>query len=272
MADASVSTMAVFGVPSFCLITGASKGIGRGIALQLAEKVGDNSLFVLTARSEAGLQETRGLVAARRGSGIEVRTVTGDMGNMDALSTTVSDLFDGVDPTKFKHAILVNNAGSLGDTSQAVRDLTDPSVLQDYFGLNVTSAICLTAQFIQRFPEVAGRRRTVVNITTLCGIQPFPYNSVYCTSKAARNMLFQVMALEEPDVRVLNYAPGPIDTDMQADLRANLGDPEMRKMYNDMKAQGKLLSVEATCKVLVKILEEDTYKSGSHVDYYDVCK
>ena len=48
--------------------------------------------------------------------------------------------------------------------------------------------------------------------------------------KAARDMFFKVLAAEEPSIRVLNYAPGPIDTDMQTYLRENLGDSENRTM------------------------------------------
>lgn len=43
-------------------------------------------------------------------------------------------------------------------------------------------------------------------------------------------MFFKVLAAEEPTIRVLNYAPGPLDTDMQTCLRENLGDAENRAM------------------------------------------
>lgn len=47
-----------------------------------------------------------------------------------------------------------------------------------------------------------------MNISSLCAVKPFKNWALYCSGKASRDMMFQVLALEEPDVRVLNYAPG----------------------------------------------------------------
>ena len=55
----------------------------------------------------------------------------------------------------------------------------------------------------------------VVNISSLAAVQPVKRWGLYCTGKAGRDMLFKVMAAEDPDIRVLNYAPGPLDTGMQ---------------------------------------------------------
>jgi len=51
------------------------------------------------------------------------------------------------------------------------------------------------------------------------------------TGKAARDMMFLTMALEQPHILVLNYAPGPIDTAMQLEARTKTGDPELRTMF-----------------------------------------
>ena len=51
------------------------------------------------------------------------------------------------------------------------------------------------------------------------------------TGKAARDMMFLTMALEQPHILVLNYAPGPVDTEMQVEARTKTGDPELRTMF-----------------------------------------
>lgn len=98
--------------------------------------------------------------------------------------------------------------GSLGDISKSFLDLTDPDEINSYFAFNVTSALCLTSAALRAFGERPGASRTVVNVSSLCALKPFKNWALYCSGKAARDMMFQVLALEEPDVRVLNYAPG----------------------------------------------------------------
>ena len=51
------------------------------------------------------------------------------------------------------------------------------------------------------------------------------------SGKSARDMLFSTMALEEPTIRVLNYAPGPINTSMQLEARTKTADPELKSMF-----------------------------------------
>lgn len=77
-----------------------------------------------------------------------------------------------------------------------------------------------------------------------------------------RFLVNQVLAKEEPNVRVLNYAPGPADTDMLAQLK------------NDSWAAEELgvrhtLTTESTCNRLVDLLANDSFTSGEHIDYFD---
>lgn len=102
----------------------------------------------------------------------------------------------------------VGFSGSLGDVSKGFVDLSDSTQVNNYWALNLTSMLCLTSSVLKAFPASPGLNRTVVNISSLCALQPFKGWALYCAGKAARDMLFQVLALEEPNVRVLNYAPG----------------------------------------------------------------
>lgn len=92
--------------------------------------------------------------------------------------------------------------------SRYTRSFTNVAEVDSYLSLNVSSCLCLTASILQAFPQRPGVRRTVVNITSLCALQPFCSWVLYCTGKAAREMMFRVLAEEEPDLRVLNYSPG----------------------------------------------------------------
>lgn len=99
-------------------------------------------------------------------------------------------------------------SGTLGDVSKGFVDLADPAEVNNYWALNLTSMLCLTSSILKAFPDSPGLSRTVVNISSLCALQPFKGWGLYCSGKAARDMMFQVLAAEEPGVRVLSYAPG----------------------------------------------------------------
>lgn len=68
----------------------------------------------------------------------------------------------------------------------------------------------------------------------------------------------------------LSSVPGPLDTAMQVEARSRTADPSIRKSFVDMFAQGQLLTCEASCAKLMKLLLEDKYTSGAHIDFYDL--
>uniref|UniRef100_A0A8C0FT31 Sepiapterin reductase n=1 Tax=Bubo bubo TaxID=30461 RepID=A0A8C0FT31_BUBBB len=175
---------------------------------------------------------------------------------------------EGISP--LYSALVMTGFSSLGDISKSFLDLTDPDEINSYFAFNVTSALCLTATALQAFGARPGSSRMVVNISSLCAIKPFKNWALYCSGKASRDMMFQVLALEEPDVRVLNYAPGPLDTDMQLIARTKTGDPEMRQFFQSLQESGQLIDCTVSAQKLVNLLEEDTFPSGAHVDFYNV--
>ena len=116
----------------------------------------------------------------------------------------------------------------------------------------------------------------IIHVSSLCAIQAFPSWGTYCTGKAARDMFHQVVAAELTaekieNIKTLNYAPGPLDTDMQKHIREEpRSDLATRQFFIDMKAEGKLIDPEVSADKLYTVLDLNTYGSGSHVDYYDV--
>ncbi|NXT21856.1 SPRE reductase, partial [Syrrhaptes paradoxus] len=256
-----------------CVVTGASRGFGRSLARLLAPRLGEGSVLVLLARSAAPLaelaEELRGS-GTGSGTGLRVECVAADLGCEEGLRRAVAVLREVLSAAPPGRLLLVNNAGSLGDISKSFLDLTDPDEINTYFAFNITSALCLTSTALQAFGKRPGSSRTVVNISSLCAVKPFKSWALYCSGKASRDMMFQVLALEEPDVRVLNYAPGPLDTDMQLLARTKTGDPEMRQYFQSLQENSQLIDCTVSAQKLVNLLEEDTFSSGAHVDFYDI--
>ncbi|XP_032862967.2 sepiapterin reductase [Tyto alba] len=252
-----------------CVLTGASRGFGRSLARLLAPLLGEGSLLLLLARSAAALSE---LAAELRsgGPGLRVEYVAADLRCGDGQRRAIAALRELLPAGPPGRLLLINNAGSLGDVSKSFLDLTDPDEVNSYFAFNVTSALCLTASALQAFGTRPGASRTVVNVSSLCAVKPFKNWALYCSGKASRDMMFQVLALEEPGVRVLNYAPGPLDTDMQLLARTKTADPEMRQYFQSLQESGQLIDCTVSAQKLLNLLEEDTFPSGAHVDFYDI--
>ncbi|XP_072016373.1 sepiapterin reductase-like [Amphiura filiformis] len=263
-------SLSVFGSSTFCVVTGASQGIGQAVALHLAPKFGSNSVMVLTARNGTNLDETKAQIVTKAPN-VEVRCVVGDLGNQETIAKVAAECFDSVTPDTFQHAIIVQCAGSLGDLVY-IRDLNNAVDIQKEMLLNVTSAFVLTPKFLNTFQKSDSLRRTVINISSLAAIQPVKSWGLYCTTKAGRDMVFKVVAEEEQDVRVLNWAPGPVRTIMITKCTEDSADADTRQMMRDARDSNMVLTCDQTCEMLMHVIEKDEFKSGDHVDYFDVKK
>ncbi|XP_065449248.1 sepiapterin reductase-like [Chrysemys picta bellii] len=253
-----------------CILTGASRGFGRSLALLLAPRLETGSVLIPVARSQGDLAE---LEAELRSSfpSLKVHSVQADLSTEDGLQLVlraVQDKLPGA--ADLERLLVINNAGSLGDISKSFLDFTSPAEVNSYFAFNVTSALCLTSSILKAFPGHPGLCKTVVNISSLCALKPFKSWTLYCTGKASRDMMFQVLALENPEVRVLSYAPGPLDTEMQQLARTKSADPEMREQFLRMKQSGQLLDCSVSAQKLVTLLLQDTFASGAHIDFYEL--
>ena len=120
---------------------------------------------------------------------------------------------------------------------------------------------------------------TIVNVTSLAALTPFASMGLYSAGKAARDAYHMVLAQEwaaasssssstTPPLRILSYAPGPLDTDMVRQARASPWlDPVLERNY-----QACLLPPRQSADVLVRLVVENDYVSGAHVDYFDVVR
>lgn len=74
-----------------------------------------------------------------------------------------------------------------------------------------------------------------------------------------------------PSISILNYAPGPLDTQMQKNIREDQHcDPEISSYYRKLFEDGNLLQPLTSAAKLVQLVEERSYKSGAHIDFYDI--
>eukprot|EP00743_Colponemidia_sp_Colp-15_P010349 GILK01011391.1.p1 GENE.GILK01011391.1~~GILK01011391.1.p1 ORF type:complete len:270 (-),score=22.22 GILK01011391.1:319-1104(-) len=252
-------------------LTGASRGFGRAIALQLYQHVSPLRL-VLSARDVNGLNLTK-LLSEQQ----EVKVKPGisiapcDLSDMSQIDLTFRDLFSQYKSTRFSKVTFIHNAGSLGPLGAA--QLHSSGTAAAYLAFNVGSTIGISSLFMNAFLGDSSVQVRLINISSKAAIEPFKSYSLYCAGKAARDSYLAVVAAENSNsnLKTLNYAPGPMDTDMATEIRQSSSvDKDLRTLYQRMHSEGTLVSPEDSASKLVGLLKEDAFISGSHIDYYDL--
>jgi len=253
---------------TFCLITGASRGIGQAIAVELSKKLGEGSVLLLLARTQSGLDETKKLVEEINNR-VQVHPVAIDL-QKAAIQEYKSVIVDSLKNVKvststIQRATLIHNVG--GFEAKLALKLDNASALQNDLNLNFVSPILLNTQFCNIFNETT-KKRTIVQISSGASKVPVPNFSIYCSIKAARNHFFHTLAMEEPSIRVLSYNPGPVDTNLFHSFYTESGDTkeEAYKKFEDVGFPVTQPSESAA--VLLEILDKDEFESGAFVNVY----
>jgi len=191
------------------LVTGASKGIGRALALGLADRGYDVAVNDL-ASEKAGVDE---VVQAIQGKGQRAVAVLADVSQKDQVERMVQETNDALGPID----VLVNNAGVL--TVSLLEDLPEET-WDKIFDVNAKGTFLVSQAVIPQMKERhAGR---IIHIASIGGKHGGPGQGHYCSSKGAIIELTRVMAMElgEFGITVNAVCPGIILTEMG---RNNLG-------------------------------------------------
>lgn len=203
------------------LITGASAGLGRALALALARS---GVAVAVVARGELALAE---LVTTIRTAGGRALALAYDVADKDAIYPLVGQAaaaHGAVD-------LLINNASTLGAVPlQHLADI-DCETLQRALDVNLVAPFRLSKAVLGHM--VLAGTGTIVNVSSDAAVVPYAGWGAYAASKAALDQLTRVWAseLEGSGVRVLSVDPGEMDTRMHADAmpdadRASLARPE----------------------------------------------
>lgn len=264
----SSTTRIDFNQVSYLLVTGASRGIGQRMAIETARKLKSGSVVVLLARSASGLESTKSEILDVN-SHITVVTSSVDLSNASKqlLMDIIEKSLAKIPVSNFELAAIIHNVGTIGNVERKAVDMCDRKEWEDYYATNVFTVGILNSCFLHQFKECA--HKLVVNVTSKACMVPFKSMGFYCSGKAAREMYFKVLADEEPDLVVLNYSPGPVDTDMTVDIQDRSMDEGTRNYFKDLRDTTTILTTQQTTEKFLSILEAGQFKSGDHVDYYD---
>lgn len=263
-----MTTSINFSKKSLIIITGASRGIGQTIAIEISRHLTQDSIIVLLARSEGGLKETKSQIQEIDKS-LTILTYITDLSkpNIEEYNNIFNNLLSTIDQNDIHFGIIFHNAGHVGTLKQTT-DLTDLTVWREYFDLNMFSVILLNSAFIKNLISVVPQLMSV-NITSLVGRSPFSNMAMYGSGKAARDLFFKVLSVEEPNIIVLNYSPGPVDTEMFNSIIETAQSDEVKQTFKTVKDTSVLTTVQTVTKML-KLIEKGDFKSGDTVDYFDI--
>jgi NAD(P)-dependent dehydrogenase (short-subunit alcohol dehydrogenase family) len=192
------------------LVTGGSRGIGRGICLELGRA--GFAVAVNFAGNEDAARETQTLIEAERGTAALFRADVGATTDRERLVDAVLEKWGRID-------VLVNNAGI---TSVGRRDLLDATEesWDRVLAVNLKGPYFLIQRVAREMVRLGASltHPTIVNVTSLSEYSLSTNRGDYCVSKTGLSMVTQLFALRlaEHRIRVFEVRPGVIDTDMTA--------------------------------------------------------
>lgn len=255
---------------SYLLVSGASKGIGKSLAIQCSKKLTKNARVVITARNTENLEQTKNEILQVNPS-INVVPCPMDLGTCtyNDLQHLVSNSLPPEGIRIFEQAIIIHNVGTTGDVSKKARECSDLNAWHENFRLNVFNVALLNNVFLDTFKEV---KRYVYNISAKAAYVPYESFGIYGPNKAARHMYFKVLAEEEKkdkNLIVFQYYPGPVDTDLVKNVEANSCSPMLRTFFKQSKAKSTILTPDQTVLKFLEIVEKGGFKSGDFIDYHD---
>ena len=229
------------------LVTGATRGIGRAIAIDLAKR---GAKVVCAARDTKRGKETVDIIDAEGGEAILLSL---DVSKRDQLKKAKEQL----QKEDIRIDILINNAGIFAP--EGVAETTDEawdSVLET----NLTAPVFLTREFMDDFEN--SNNASVVNIGSINGVTTMQGLVAYCATKGGLHHVTKQMAhdLAKKNIRVNCVAPGFIRTDMFEESHT----PERQKHIANLHALGRVGESEEVAQAVSFLVSPmDSFITGA---------
>lgn len=225
------------------VVTGASKGIGAGIAIELAAR--GASVVVNYASSAEGAEKVVKTIAAAGGKAVAVQADVSSVPAVQRLFEEAARVFGGVD-------ILVNNAGIYGFTP--IETITD-EVFWRYYNINVLGAIHCIQEAIKLFKPEGG---TIINIGSAVVTMDIPMSLVYTSSKYVMDSMTRMLAKElaARHIRVNSINAGSTET--EGTLAAGLVGGDAEKFFLANTPLGRTGTVKDVAKVAAFLASDES--------------
>ena len=226
------------------LITGASAGIGREFARQLAGRA--DSMVLVARRDERLIELADQLQREHPKLVVHVRKVDlADLGQLQAF-------LESLDREKLEVDLLINNAG-LGDSGPFAE--SNPDRNKEMTLVNVTTLTLITRHFLPRM--IANHRGGILNVSSSAGFLPIPLSAVYAATKAYVTSFSEALRAElyGTGVSVSALCPGPVVTEFQQvakreGVQPNIG-PQFLVVTVEQVVRDGLAALEADKSLII---------------------
>ncbi len=242
------------------LITGASRGIGRATAVELARR---GARVALTARNRAELESLAGELESL---GTQAIALPADLDDPQVPDALIRETEQRLDPVQ----ILVNNAAIVGPFGNTWA--VDPEAWERALRLNLHVPFRLARLVIPGMIERGWGR--IINVSSGAARNPMERAGPYSVSKAGLDMLTRQLGieLEGTGVAVVSLYPGVVDTDMQTEVReqpAEVVGRAMSERFRGYYESGRLQPPERPARLIAALAGDAGARySGQIVDSY----
>ena len=187
--------------PRVALVTGGSRGLGRALTIEL---LGSGWHVVTDGRDPDALAD----LGDQASNPEALFTIPGDVADPGHRATLIARAasLGGVD-------LLVNNASLLGPSPQPALADYPIDTLEEVYAVNLFAPLALTQAALPHLERRSGR---ILNISSDAAVEPYEGWGGYGSSKAALDQLTNVLATENPGLRIYSLDPGDMRTDMHA--------------------------------------------------------
>lgn len=249
---------------NYYIITGTTRGIGESIARQL---MSPENVIVCLSRNNNPILSTEAMT-----KGIELIECAVDLAEPGKIPKAVHNAFRRINDEDVAEITLINNAGTIHPIRKVGGGEASEQIVRAV-AVNLTAAMIVTDVFLR---ETKGweQPRRIVNLSTGASMRPVEGWSAYCSAKAGLRMFSQCLALEQKSapnpVKVMAFAPGVVDTEMQSEIRnaKETQFPELDK-FKDYKSSGKLLKPRLVAEKLLGLINAPEFGEILEVDVRD---
>lgn len=240
----------------YAIVTGASKGLGEGIAQRLIEE--KVNVIAVSRNDNEKLKELAASI------GVEYHFYPCNL----TSSTEINSVFQEISKLVFQDQTdtlyLINNAGVV-EPIETVGKLDEEALLSN-IQINLTAPILICNLILNQVkkPNIS---LIIANVTSGAGERPVHGWSIYCSAKAAINMFTRTAGLElenqHSQHKVIAFSPGIMDTEMQQTIRSSTESAFYElDTFKEYKEKGMLRSPEVVADALVKLVLNGPVENG----------